>query len=181
MKRTTRIAALATVLLTASIVGLTIAEVRAADTIRTLEVGADTPRLEVRYSQIGFRDTLLFYTFTEQNAVLKLQFGNKDKTFPVKGTLYFFADTTTEEGLKKWLNNQHSDGLFPDVPEPISLHKLPADICKVTSHKLIDRSKQAFGEYDNYAVIFKVIAYADMKSVKLKEFSGETKVHVKSH
>jgi len=35
-------------------------------------------------------------------------------------TVYIFDDSVTEDGLKKWLNNQHSDGLFVDVPEPTS-------------------------------------------------------------
>ncbi len=70
-----------------------------------LEVTKSTPKLEVRFSQIGYRSTLLFYTFKKQKAVLKLQFGNRDKTFPVSGTVYFFAADVTENGMKKWLNN----------------------------------------------------------------------------
>ena len=179
MNRRTGILALST-LLTTCIAGLASAEKPSAKAIKVLEVDGGTPKLEVRHSQIGFRNTLLFYTFKEQNVVLKLQIGNKDKTFPMTATFYIFQDDVTENGIKKWLNNQHSDGLFPDVPTPIMVHKAPAKVCKVTSHKLIDRSKQQFGEYENYAVTFKVNDYSDKKTVKLKGFKGETKVHVKT-
>lgn len=161
-------------------VALSQSDASSADAVRTLEVNKKTPKLEVRYSQIGFRDTLLFYTFNSQKAVLKLRFGNKDKSFPLSATVYLFADSTTEAGIKKWLNNQHSDGLYPDVPEPISTVNAPKDVCQVTSHKFINSSKQRFGEYDNYAVTFKVSDYADMKHVKLTGFTGETKVHVQT-
>jgi len=147
---------------------------------KSLEVTKSTQKLEVQHSQIGYRDTLVFYTFKDQNAVLALQIDNKDESFPIAGTIYVFADSVKEDDLKKWLNNQHSDGIFPEVPEPIITHKIPAKFCNVTSHKLIDRSKQVFGEYDNYTVTFDVKDYADKKSITLKGFSDTAKVHVKT-
>jgi hypothetical protein len=177
MTRTVTSAALST-LLTFCIASLACAE-GAGEKTKVLQVTKLTKNLEVRQSQIGFRSTLLFYTFKEQKTVLKLQFGNRDKTFPVTGTVYVFADSVTEEGIKKWLNNQHSDGLFPDVPKPVS-HKLPAKVCKVTSHKMTGQTKQRFGEYDNYDVTFEVKDYAGKTGIKLKGFKGATKVHVKT-
>lgn len=159
---------------------LVFAEGKEVKSLKTLEVTKTTQKLEVRDSQIGHRDTLLFYTFTDQHAVLKLQIDNKDKSFPVVGTIYLFAESVKEADLKKWLNNQHSDGLFPDVPEPMSTLKIPEMVCKVTAHKLLDHSKQPFGEYDNYSVTFEVKDYTDKKSVTLKGFSAATKVHVKT-
>lgn len=179
MKRTV-ISGLLSALFTFFIASLVCAEGKEDKSSKALEVTKSTPKLEVRESQIGYRDTLLFYTFADQNAVLKLQIGNKDKSFPMAGTIYIFADSVKEDDLKKWLNNQHSDGLFPDVPEPIGTHKIPDKTCNVTAHKMIDRSKQEFGEYDNYSVTFDVKDYADKKSVALKGFSDTAKVHVKT-
>lgn len=179
MKRTI-VSGLLSALFIFSIAGLVCAEGKEDKSSKPLKVTKSTEKLEVRESQIGYRDTLLFYTFADQNAVLKLQIGNKDKSFPMAGTIYIFADSVKEDDLKKWLNNQHSDGLFPDVPEPISTHKIPKTSCNVTSHKMIDRSKQEFGEYDNYSVTFDVKDYADKKNVALKGFSDTAKVHVKT-
>lgn len=88
-----------------------------------------------------------------------------------------FADSVKADDLKKWINNQHSDGIYPDVPEPVSTHKIPETACKVTSHKLIDRTKQDFGEFDNYSVAFDVKDYADKKGVTLRGFSDTAKVY----
>ena len=147
--------------------------------VKILEVDENTKKLEVRHSMIGFRSTLLFYTFDEQKTVLRLQFGNRDKTFPVSATAYIFDNGVTEAGLKKWLNNQHSDGLFPDVPQPVNTLKLPEKVCKVTSNKLLDNTKQRNGNFANYAVTFEVKDYTDKASIKVKGFKGNTKVHVK--
>ena len=149
-----------------------------SNSVRVLEVKKNTEKQEVRSSQIGYRDTLVFYTFTDQQAVLQLQIDNKDTKFPMTGTIYLFADSVNSEDLKKWLNNQHSDALFPDVPKPIATQKLPAETCKVTAHKLVDHTKETFGEYDNYSVTFEVKDYSDKKSLSLKGFSGMAKVHV---
>lgn len=175
----TIVSGLISVLLTVLLTRLSHADYKENTSSHSLEVTKSTQKLEVRESQIGYRDTLLFYTFPEQNAVLKLQIGNNDKSFTMAGTIYIFADSVKEDDLKKWLNNQHSDGLFPEVPEPISTHKIPEKACIVTSHRMIDRSKQEFGEYNNYSVTFDVKDYADKKSITLKGFSDTAKVHVK--
>jgi hypothetical protein len=96
------------------------------------------------------------------------------------GTVYVFAESVGEDDLKKWLNNQHSDGLFPDVPEPIETYKLPTIACKVMSHKLVDRSKQSFGEYDIYSVAFEVKDYSDKKGVALMGFADTAKVSIRT-
>lgn len=145
-----------------------------------LEVTKTTDKLEVRVSQIGYRDTLLFYTFKNQHAVLKLRIDNKDKSFPMSGIVYLFAENVKEEDIKKWLNNQHSDGLYPDVPVPTSTITIDEGTCKVTSQKLIDHTKQTFGEYDNYDLTFEVKDYTDKKSISLKGFTGSTKAHIKT-
>ena len=92
-------------------------------------------RVEIRHSMLGYRDTVVFYTFKEQRAVMVLNIGNSDETFPITASVYLFDKTTTEKGLKKWINNQHSDALFGDAPEPLATRKLPAGFCTVTSRE----------------------------------------------
>lgn len=171
---------LLSVLLTFSLAGLVRAGDKDDSSPTTLEVTKATRKVEVRASQIGFRDTLLFYTFTAQRAVLKLQIDNTDPSFPVAATVYIFGASVKEGDLEKWINNQHSDGLFPEVPEPVTTRKLPKNTCKVTSSKLIERSKQTFGEYDDYAVMFVVKEYSDSQGLALKGFSDASKVYVKT-
>jgi hypothetical protein len=179
MKRTIRSGLLAA-LLPFFMASLVYAEGKEDKSLKALEVTKSTPKVEVRDSQIGYRDTLLFYSFADRMAVLMLQIGNKDQSFPMAGTIHVFADSVKKEDLEKWINNQHSDALYPDVPEPKSTHKLPGESCKVTSRKVIDRSKQMFGEFDNYSVTFEVKDYSDNKGVALKGFSDTAKVYVKT-
>lgn len=139
-----------------------------------------TKKLEVRHSFIGFRDTVIFYTFEEQKAVLRVGIDNETTDFPVTATVYVFAEDVTADGLSKWLNNQHSDGLFPEVPKPVASYKIPEKSCSKVSHKLIDRSKQELGEHDNYAVKFRIEDVTEKGVFQLKAFTSETKVHVKT-
>ncbi|MCA9174959.1 MAG: hypothetical protein KDB14_10805 [Planctomycetales bacterium] len=154
----------------------------AQDAPRILDArGKETQRLEVGSSFGGYRNTLIFYTFNQQKAVLRVLIDNKDTKFPVSAVLYVFADDVTEDGLKKWLNNQHSDGLFPEVPEPVGTHKIPSMSCKATSHKLVDHTKQPFGEYDNYTVSIQLADLKPIAKFQIKDFTDKATVHIKTN
>ena len=129
---------------------------------------------------LGFRDTLLFYTFADQRAILTLSIGNKDETFPVKGKIHLFDAATTTEGLKKWVNNQHSDALFPDVPTPLFVGELPGPSCRVSSHKLTGTSKNPTTKavFKNYEVTLSIKAYGRDKTFRLSPFTDTARVHV---
>ena len=45
------------------------------------------------------------------------------------------SKTTTEEGMKKWINNQHSDARFGGVPQHLVTKELPTGFCEVTSRR----------------------------------------------
>ena len=146
--------------------------------------GKKAQKLEVRHSMIGFRNTLLFYTFKDQQAILTLTIGNTDETFPVKGKIHLFDDATTEEGLNKWINNQHSDGLFPEVPTPTFTGELPEGSCKVTSHKQTGTSENPSpvspATFKNYEVKLSVKEQVFDTKAKLSAFTDTALVHVKS-
>ena len=138
-------------------------------------------KVQVRHSMIGFRDTLLFYTFTGQQAVLRLHISNKDQSLPVTGTIYLFPEGTTDEGLKKWINNQHSDGLFPEIPKPVLTHKLPEGTCKAVSTKLLGEKKNPTSDdvFEDHEVAVSVKAYQLEEQFKLTPFTDKTGVFVK--
>ncbi len=136
---------------------------------------------EVRQSMLGFRNTLLFYKFKDQKSILVLSIGNKDETFPVTGKIHLFDDATTEEDLEKWINNQHSDALFIDVPEPVFIGELPKGSCKVTSHKQTDTSKNPTDSetFKNCEVKLSIKEHAVDQKFKLSAFTDTARVHVK--
>ena len=152
-----------------------------ADGPKPLDAKAkNVKKLEVNVGFGGPRNTLIFYTFPDQKAVLRVTIDNKSKKFPVSATLYAFADEVTEEGLKKWLNNQHSDGLFPDVPNPVTTKKLPAESCQSLSHKFIEKTQARVGEFEKYAVSFKLSGVKPIGKFRIKDFSDKATVHLKS-
>jgi hypothetical protein len=148
--------------------------------------GKKANKQEVRHSMLGFRNTLLFYVFKDQPAILVLSIDNKDETFPVTGKVYLFDEKMTGDDLQKWINNQHSDGLFPDVPEPTSTVELPKGTCKVTSYKETGTSKNP-GPVDggksaifrNFEVQVAIGKYAFDKKFNLAEFTATATVHVR--
>ena len=145
--------------------------------------GKKAEKLEIRHSMLGFRNTLIFYTFKNQRAILRLSIDNKDESFPVTGKILLFDKATTEEGLKKWINNQHSDALFPDVPKPIFTGDLPKGTCKVTSHKQTATSKNPGprkGNFKNFEVELSVKAHGIDEKFKLSAFTDTARVHVES-
>jgi hypothetical protein len=124
---------------------------------------------QVRHSMMGIRDTLVFYIFGAQKAVLVIRIDNSDAALPVSGTVYLFDPETAEEGLANWVNNQHSDGLFPEVPEPTLVSKLPVGTFTITERELVGKEKQPNGND----------TFSDLKlKISAKEHRVEGKFHL---
>ena len=140
-------------------------------------------KIEIRHSMLGYRDTLVFYSFKEQGAILVLKINNKDESFPVNGKVHLFDKQTTKEGLKKWINNQHSDALFIDAPQPLSTKELPAGFCKVTARKLTGKSENpgpGKGMFKDFEVGLSIKAQDIGKNFQIPVFTDTVRVHVKS-
>ncbi len=140
----------------------------------------DVPKIEVTDSMIGYRDTLRFYIFEQYRAVLCVRIDNKDTKFPVSAKLYTFAEGVNAEDIRKWINNQHSDGLFADAPQPKATHEIPAASCKMKSHELAKQSKAPNGKFDTYSVTFEIKDVPRLGDLKVKDFTDRAAVHIKS-
>ncbi|MCH7227418.1 hypothetical protein [Haloferula sp. A504] len=143
---------------------------------------AKAEKKEVRYSMMGPRDTLLFYTFAEQGAVLRLRIANQDASFPVTGTVFLFDDKVTKEGLAKWLNNQHSDGIFVDPAEPKETIELPEGACSVVEKKLLGEKENegpGGGSFADYELKIAVKDHKVGEKFELKGFEDKAGVFLK--
>lgn len=142
-----------------------------------------TVKIQVTQSMIGYRDTLLFYTFAAEKAVLVVNIGNKSDKFPITGKLHVFAQTAKAEDLANWINNQHSCGLFPDVPEPTVTHVVPAASCSIVSKKMVEvldgQGPTPVGMFNRYQVEFKVEKLPAFGEIKIKDFTDTASVHIK--
>jgi hypothetical protein len=156
-----------------------VAPLQAAET--TIDPKAKTTtKQQVVDSMTGYRDTLLFYTFAAEKAVLVVRIDNKSEKFPMTGKLYLFAKETTAEDLGKWINNQHSCGLFPDVPKPVTTHVIPAASCLLVSQKKVEAIKdEQMGSFNRYDVEFKVEKISAFGEIKIKDFTDTAGVFIK--
>jgi hypothetical protein len=138
---------------------------------------------QIRHSMTGFTTTRLFYTIADQKAVLILKIDNSNTTFPTTATVVLFAPDATEENIAKWINNQHSDGLFIDPAEPISTTTLPPETCSVKEHeKLVEQQKNPSDQtpYNDYKVKLSIKEHHEPNQFKLTAFDVETNVFVKA-
>lgn len=146
----------------------------------TLDPGAkDLQKIEVTDSMIGFRDTLRFYVFEKEKAVLRVQINNQNTEFPITAKLFVFPKDSTAEGLAKWVNNQHSDGLYVDPAEPTGTHEIPAAACKVKSHELGNDAEGPSGKFARYSVVFEMKDVPAFGEIKIKDFTDTANVLVK--
>jgi hypothetical protein len=144
-----------------------------------------TAKVQVTQSMIGYRDTLLFYTFPAEKAVLVVRIDNKTDQFPIKAELNVFPKNATNEGIANWINNQHSCGLFPDVPEPVAVHNIPATSFAVVSKKIaeaivVEEGPPNAGKFNRYEVEFKLENVPAVGEIKIKDFTDTASVFVKA-
>lgn len=139
--------------------------------------GKKVQRQEVNSTLIGFTSTTVFYTLDDHRVVVAIRIGNT-KGFPVSGNVYTFAKDVTAEGIAKWLNNQHSDGLFPDVPEPRTTVKLPADACQSLKSKLLGKKTVNDTTYNHYSVEIKLSEFKVNEQFRLQEHKDTVNVYV---
>ena len=142
-----------------------------------------TKKTEITSTMIGYRDTLLFYAFAEQQAVLVVRIDQSSKDFAIRATLHRFAKDIPAEGLAKWINNQHSDGLFPDVAEPVSRHDIPAATAVITSKHMIgvateSRNPLQTGWFQRYEVGFRFENVPPMDGIIIRNFSDTATVYL---
>lgn len=140
--------------------------------------GKNVQRLEVSDSLIGRTSTKVFYTLGDQRVVVVIHVDNMKKGFPVTGKVCQFAKDTTPEDLAKWLNNQHSDALFPDVPEPKTTVELPAKVCQSLASKLLGQKTVNDNTYNEYSVEIKLTEAKVNEQLRLQQFTDTVKVYV---
>ncbi len=147
-----------------------------------LELGIKAAKKElVRHSMVGPRNTLVFYTFAAQKAVLVLQVEDTNSTLTVAGILHIFGPKATEESLGKWVNNQHSDGLYVDSAIPAQSLKLPEGTFTVTDRKRVGQEKPPSGDdvIGDYQIKITAKELRVEGKYRLAAFTDEANVFIK--
>lgn len=137
------------------------------------------------YSLYEYGSTQKFYHFLDDQIVLTVHVDNASNDFSagVEVSVNVFNKSETIGSIDKWINNQHSDGLYGDAPEPVSTFSLPENKYSIVSSALIDHTVEDSGnEYDNYMLEIYIDDYIqesiDNADIHILNFTVETNVHV---
>lgn len=155
--------------------------------VRLIDASGEVDILMVSsyFSTYEYGPTQKFYHFTNEQSVITVRADNTSNNFDanVVVVVNVFNESETVESIGKWINNQHSDGIFGDAPEPLVSFPLPADKFSITSSAFIDHAMGFSGnEYDNYVLEIYIDNYTGSKAnnieVQILNFNVELDVHV---
>ena len=137
--------------------------------------------VQVRDYQMGPGNTQVFIIIAEQNAVVHLWIDHTTRNFATIGKVILFAPGTTEDSISGWINNQHSCGLLPDVPEPVYTGKLPDGTCTVTERKKVGEfaSPTDNTPFHDYQLKVAVKAHTETGKFTLEAFETDAKAYLK--
>lgn len=149
---------------------------------RVVEITPDTKGLEVNryFSPEAHGPSLKFYAFPEERIVVVVRVEPTPGVIATTATINVFPASTVAEGLQKWINNQHSDALHPDVPSPERRIDVQPDMLNTKIAGPLDHEVGDGGdEYDRHRVDFTIDALTD-GDVRLKASRGSVDAFVRT-
>ena len=138
--------------------------VRAADAPRVVEFTPDTEAREVStyYSLHAHGPTVKFYVFPEACVVAVVRVTPAGKAIDTAVDVAVFPRDTAVESIQKWINNQHSDAIYPDVPNPERRFTVDGKWVHATSKGPLEHEVGGNGdEYDRHEVEFAIDAFTE--------------------
>lgn len=151
-----------------------------AEPKRVIEITPHTPVKEVNryFSMAAHGPTKKFYVLADQRVVLVVR--TEDGTAEASAVIHVFPHATAPDGIKKWINNQHSDAIHGDAAEPARTVAIPAERFHATATKPLDHEVGDNGdEYDKVRVDFTIDAFED-EHVKVKETMGSLDAFIRT-
>ncbi len=146
---------------------------------RRLDVAAaDVQRkdIDTYFNPDGYGSSLDMAHFTAQDAVAKLYIDNT-APYSVIASINLFASGAQ---IDRWINNQHSDAIYPDAPEPVAVYDI-SDTVSIASKVYQDMVEAPTGngrKFDRYAVTYRVADSRDPGSYALVGYEYTTQLYV---
>lgn len=126
---------------------------------------AITPEMDARevnryFSPHAHGPTQKFFVLPDAQVVVLV--ATMDGKSDASAMVYVFPEDTTAEGIDRWINNRHSDALYPDAAVPqrainVPTGKFRAKADAVVSHEV----GQGGDEYDRVPVEFAIDPFED--------------------
>lgn len=97
--------------------------------------------------------TQVFYFFKNEKAILHLTMANTSMDFNLLASVLVFDEAEKLEDIEKWINNQHSDGIYADPAVPLLSYPLSAEQAQVVASSFVEAQSGYNGdEYEHYKV-----------------------------
>jgi len=89
---------------------------------------------------------LVVLPFRGKNAVLVIEFDNQTPDFDSTSKLVLFKSSASYESIRRWINNQHSDGVYDEYARPKVTYELKPDAVSINSSAFIETLSGVLGD-----------------------------------
>lgn len=124
-----------------------------------------TPEMDARevnryFSLYAHGPTQKFFVLPDAQVVVLV--ATMDGKRDASATVYVFPEDTTAEGIDRWINNRHSDALYPDAAVPQRVINVPAGKFRAKAGAVVSHEVgQGGDEYDRVPVEFAIDPFED--------------------
>lgn len=140
---------------------LAAATASAAET-REVVIGPKTDAREVsRYFSLrAHGPTQKFFVLRDVGVVVVV--ATSDGTSDASATIHVFPEGSTAEGIDRWINNRHSDAIYPEAAEPDRVIKVPGGKFRAKAGAVVGHEVGSGGdEYDRVPIEFTIEPFED--------------------
>lgn len=149
------------------------------DSVRALNIADESVQTHIvdqYFSLYTYGQTKHFYVFESQKAVLLLL--GHSEGLSVSGEVILFGADETVEMIERWVNNQHSDGLYPETAEPLANYTIDPSAIEISDLALLGRTVgNSLEEYDNYSMTVNLDKVVEADAFTLEALEVEFVIH----
>jgi hypothetical protein len=96
----------------------------------------------------------------------------------VSGEVVLFGADEAVEMIERWVNNQHSDGLYPETAELLASYTIDPSAIEMSDLTLLDRTVgNSLEEYDTYSMTVHLDKVVEVDAFTLETLEVEFVIH----
>ena len=110
-----------------------------------------------------------------------IEFDNTTTAFDTSAVLHLFDVSASEQDVSRWINNQHSDGLFVNPAQPLQSYPIDSQYITITSSAYVESLSGFNGdEYEQHHIEFTVANLLEINAFHLNGFSDQADVYLQT-
>lgn len=129
---------------------------------REVVIGPKTESREVNryFSLHAHGPTQKFFVLPDVRVVVVVS--TRDGTSDASATIHVFPESATAEGIGRWINNRHSDAIFPEAAKPERVIEVPDERFRAQAGRVVGHEVGSGGdEYDRVPIEFTIEPFQD--------------------